>query len=160
MGEDAWPVARSRNSQATLEKARQRCLFIHAHWHGKGSQAWPGDDPDTSYDVVIAGSGFGGGICASQLPHAGVQVLVLKYSYQPRVPLLTVLLHLGRYGFTKKMLAGWALAGTVVFGLIVGLLVLALQVFLQPGHASLGVTARHAAVQATRTSCRGIRGLG
>ena len=34
-------------------------------------------------------------------------------------------------------LAGWPLARTVIFGLIVGLLVLALQVFLQPGHASL-----------------------
>lgn len=34
-------------------------------------------------------------------------------------------------------LAGWPLARTVMFGLIVGLLVLALQVFLQPGNASL-----------------------
>ena len=30
------------------------------------------------YDVVIAGSGFGGSICASQLALAGMKVLVLK----------------------------------------------------------------------------------
>jgi hypothetical protein len=36
-------------------------------------------------------------------------------------------------------LTGWSLARTVLFGLIVGLLVLALQVFLQPGNASLSV---------------------
>jgi hypothetical protein len=47
---------------------------------------------------------------------------------------------LGFWGFVagrRAGLAGWPLARTVVFGLIVGLLVLALQVFLQPGHASL-----------------------
>jgi hypothetical protein len=47
---------------------------------------------------------------------------------------------LGFWGFVagrRAGLAGWALARTVGFGLIVGLLVLALQVFLQPGHASL-----------------------
>ena len=49
---------------------------------------------------------------------------------------------LGFWGFVagrRVGLAGWALARTVVFGLIVGLLVLALQVFLQPGDASLVV---------------------
>ena len=35
-------------------------------------------------------------------------------------------------------LTGWPLARTVAFGLIVGLLVLVLQVFLQPGKASIG----------------------
>jgi hypothetical protein len=35
-------------------------------------------------------------------------------------------------------LAGWPLTRAVVFGLIVGVLVLALQVFLQPGKASIG----------------------
>jgi hypothetical protein len=30
----------------------------------------------------------------------------LEYGYQPQVPLLTVLLYLGRYGFTKKTRAG------------------------------------------------------
>jgi|SRR5450755_1366735 hypothetical protein len=47
---------------------------------------------------------------------------------------------LGYWGFVagrRAGLAGWPLARTVVFGLIVGLLVLALKVFLQPGHASL-----------------------
>ena len=47
---------------------------------------------------------------------------------------------LGYWGFVagrRAGLAGWPLARTVVFGLIVGLLVLALRVFLQPGHASL-----------------------
>ena len=47
---------------------------------------------------------------------------------------------LGFWGFVagrRAGLAGWPLARTVVFGLIVGLVVLALQVFLQPGHASL-----------------------
>jgi hypothetical protein len=47
---------------------------------------------------------------------------------------------LGFWGFVagrRAGLAGWPLARTVVFGLIIGLLVLALQVFLQPGHASL-----------------------
>jgi hypothetical protein len=49
---------------------------------------------------------------------------------------------LGFWGFVagrRAGLAGWPLARTVVFGLIVGLLVLALQVFLQPGDASLVV---------------------
>ena len=82
-----------------------------------------------------AGSSRGAASVSCRMP--GVQVLVLNCNYQPRVPPLTVLLHLRQYGFTKKMLAGWALAGTVVFGLIISLLVLALQVFLQPGHASL-----------------------
>ena len=31
-----------------------------------------------SYDVAIAGSGFGGSICASQLALAGMKVLVLE----------------------------------------------------------------------------------
>jgi hypothetical protein len=47
---------------------------------------------------------------------------------------------LGFWGFVagrRAGLAGWPLARTVIFGLIVGLLVLALQVFLQPGDASL-----------------------
>jgi hypothetical protein len=47
---------------------------------------------------------------------------------------------LGYWGFVagrRAGLAGWPLARTVVFGLIVGLLVLALGVFLHPGHASL-----------------------
>jgi hypothetical protein len=49
---------------------------------------------------------------------------------------------LGFWGFVagrRAGLAGWPLARTVILGLIVGLLVLALQVFLQPGHASLTV---------------------
>jgi len=48
---------------------------------------------------------------------------------------------LGFWGFVagrRAGLAGWPLARTVVFGLIVGLVVLALQVILQPGRASLG----------------------
>jgi hypothetical protein len=48
---------------------------------------------------------------------------------------------LGFWGFVagrRAGLAGWALARAVVFGLIVGILVLALQVFLQPGKASVG----------------------
>ena len=48
---------------------------------------------------------------------------------------------LGFWGFLagrRAGLAGWPLARTVVFGLIVGLVVLALQVILQPGNASLG----------------------
>lgn len=47
---------------------------------------------------------------------------------------------LGFWGFVagrRAGLTGWPLARTVVLGLIVGVLVLALQVFLQPGHASL-----------------------
>jgi hypothetical protein len=47
---------------------------------------------------------------------------------------------LGFWGFVagrRAGLAGWPLARTVVFGLIVGLIVLALQLLLQPGHASL-----------------------
>jgi hypothetical protein len=47
---------------------------------------------------------------------------------------------LGFWGFVagnRAGLTGWPLVRTVVFGLIVGVLVLALQVFLQPGHASL-----------------------
>jgi hypothetical protein len=47
---------------------------------------------------------------------------------------------LGFWGFVagrRAGLAGWPLALTVVTGLIMGLLVLALQVFLQPGNASL-----------------------
>ena len=47
---------------------------------------------------------------------------------------------LGFWGFVagrRAELTGWPLARTVIFGLIVGLLVLALQVFLQPGKASL-----------------------
>ncbi len=47
---------------------------------------------------------------------------------------------LGFWGFVagrRAGLAGWPLARTVVFGLIVGLIVLALQLFLAPGHASL-----------------------
>jgi archaellum biogenesis protein FlaJ (TadC family) len=47
---------------------------------------------------------------------------------------------LGFWGFVagrRAGLAGWPLVRTVVFGLIVGLLVLALQVFLQPRNASL-----------------------
>jgi hypothetical protein len=47
---------------------------------------------------------------------------------------------LGFWGFVagrRAGLAGWPLARTVVFGLILGLVVLALQVILQPGHASL-----------------------
>lgn len=47
---------------------------------------------------------------------------------------------LGFWGFVagrRAGLAGWPLARTVAFGLIVGLLVLALAVFLQPGKASL-----------------------
>jgi hypothetical protein len=49
---------------------------------------------------------------------------------------------LGFWGFVagrRAGLAGWPLIRAVVFGLIVGLLVLALQVFLQPGDASLVV---------------------
>ena len=49
-------------------------------------------------------------------------------------------LSLGFWGFVagrRAGLAGWPLALTVVMGLIMGLLVLALQVFLQPGNASL-----------------------
>jgi hypothetical protein len=49
---------------------------------------------------------------------------------------------LGFWGFVagrRAGLAGWRLARTVVFGLMVGLVVLVLQVFLQPGHASLVV---------------------
>ena len=38
---------------------------------------------------------------------------------------------------SRAGLAGWPLARTVVLGLIVGLIVLALQLFLEPGHASL-----------------------
>ncbi len=38
----------------------------------------------------------------------------------------------------RAALTGWPLARTVAFGLIVGVVVLALQVFLQPGHASVG----------------------
>jgi choline dehydrogenase-like flavoprotein len=34
--------------------------------------------PTIGYDVVIAGSGFGGSICASQLALAGMKVLVLE----------------------------------------------------------------------------------
>jgi len=34
--------------------------------------------PDVSYDVVIAGSGFGGSICANRLALAGLKVLVLE----------------------------------------------------------------------------------
>lgn len=48
---------------------------------------------------------------------------------------------LGFWGFIagrRAGLAGWPLARTVGFGLIVGLLVLVLQVFLQPGKASIG----------------------
>lgn len=48
---------------------------------------------------------------------------------------------LGFWGFVagrRAGVAGWPLARTVVLGLIVGLLVLALQVFLQPGKASIG----------------------
>jgi hypothetical protein len=48
---------------------------------------------------------------------------------------------LGFWGFVagrRAELTSWPLARTVVFGLIVGLLVLALQVFLQPGNASIG----------------------
>ena len=47
---------------------------------------------------------------------------------------------LGFWGFVagrRAGLAGWPLARTVVLGLIVGLIVLALQLFLEPGHASL-----------------------
>jgi hypothetical protein len=47
---------------------------------------------------------------------------------------------LGFWGFVaghRARLTGWPLARTVVFGLIIGLVVVALQVFLQPGHASL-----------------------
>jgi hypothetical protein len=47
---------------------------------------------------------------------------------------------LGFWGFIagrRAGLTGWPLARTVILGLIVGLLVLALQVFLQPGHASV-----------------------
>jgi hypothetical protein len=47
---------------------------------------------------------------------------------------------LGFWGFVaghRAGLTGWPLARTVVFGLILGLLVLVLQVFLHPGHASL-----------------------
>jgi hypothetical protein len=47
---------------------------------------------------------------------------------------------LGFWGFVagrRAGLTGWPLARTVVYGLIVGLVVLALQVFLQPGNASL-----------------------
>ena len=47
---------------------------------------------------------------------------------------------LGFWGFEagrRAGLTGWPLARTVAMGLIVGLVVLALQVFLQPGHASL-----------------------
>jgi choline dehydrogenase-like flavoprotein len=62
--------------------------------------------PDVSYDVVIGGSGFGGSICANRLALAGLKVLVLEYGYQPQVPLLTVLLHPGRYGLTRKTRAG------------------------------------------------------
>ena len=49
---------------------------------------------------------------------------------------------LGFWGFVagrRAGLTGWPLIRAVVFGLIVGLLVLALQVFLQPGDASLVV---------------------
>jgi hypothetical protein len=49
---------------------------------------------------------------------------------------------LGFWGFIagqRAGLTGWSLARTVFFGLIIGLLVLALQVFLQPGNASLSV---------------------
>jgi hypothetical protein len=49
---------------------------------------------------------------------------------------------LGFWGFVagrRAGQAGWALARTVILGLIVGVLVLALQVFLQPGDASLAV---------------------
>jgi len=48
---------------------------------------------------------------------------------------------LGFWGFVagrRAGLAGWPLARTVVFGLILGLVVLALQVILQPGRASVG----------------------
>jgi hypothetical protein len=47
---------------------------------------------------------------------------------------------LGFWGFVagrRAGLSGWPLARTVAGGLIVGLLVLALQLFLEPGHASL-----------------------
>jgi hypothetical protein len=47
---------------------------------------------------------------------------------------------LGFWGFVAGRRAGlsrWPLARTVMGGLIVGLLVLALQLFLEPGHASL-----------------------
>ena len=47
---------------------------------------------------------------------------------------------LGFWGFLagrRAGLTGWPLARTVVFGLIVGVVVLGLQVFLQPGNASL-----------------------
>ena len=47
---------------------------------------------------------------------------------------------LGFWGFVagrRARLAGWPLARIVVLGLIVGLIVLALQLFLEPGHASL-----------------------
>jgi hypothetical protein len=47
---------------------------------------------------------------------------------------------LGFWGFVagrRAGLAGWLLARMVVMGLIVGVIVLALQVILQPGHASL-----------------------
>jgi hypothetical protein len=47
---------------------------------------------------------------------------------------------LGFWGFAagrRAGLTGWPLTRTVAFGLIVGLVVLALQVFLQPGNASL-----------------------
>jgi hypothetical protein len=47
---------------------------------------------------------------------------------------------LGLWGWVagrRAGLTGWPLARTVVFGLIVGVVVLALQVFLQPGNASL-----------------------
>jgi hypothetical protein len=46
---------------------------------------------------------------------------------------------LGFWGFVagrRAGLSGWPLARTVVGGLIVGLLVLALQLFLEPGHAA------------------------
>jgi hypothetical protein len=48
---------------------------------------------------------------------------------------------LGFWGFVagrRAGLAGWPLARAVIFGLIVGLVVLSLQVFLQPGKASIG----------------------
>ena len=50
---------------------------------------------------------------------------------------------LGFWGFVAGHwagLTGWSLARTVLFGLIVGLLVLALQVFLQPGNASFSAS--------------------
>ena len=49
---------------------------------------------------------------------------------------------LGFWGFVagrRAGLTGWSLTRTVAFGLTVGLVVLALQVILQPGHASLAV---------------------